>query len=155
MSAVRITWLGHGTFQLEIGQDETVIIDPWLQGNPAYPSSHTLTRLDSMLVTHGHFDHIADAVTLGRKFRPKTVGIYELCHWLESRGVENTSPMNKGGTQEVGSLKVTMVHADHSCGILDGSQMVYGGERAGTWSSFPIAAASITPATPTSSATWS
>ncbi len=129
--SVRITWLGHGTFQLELEQGETVLIDPWTEGNPSYPRSHTIKKLDTMLVTHGHFDHIADAVALGKKFRPRVVGIYELCHWLESKGVENTSPMNKGGTQRAGSLKVTMVHADHSCGILDGGQIVYGGEACG------------------------
>jgi L-ascorbate metabolism protein UlaG (beta-lactamase superfamily) len=84
-----------------------------------------------MLVTHGHFDHIMDAVSLGKRFRPKVVGIYELCHWLEGKGVENTSAMNKGGTQQVGSLKVTMTHADHSCGILDEGKIVYGGEACG------------------------
>ena len=131
MSPVKITWLGHGTFQLELAPGETILIDPWIEGNPAYPSSHTLTRLDSMLVTHGHFDHINDAVALAKKFRPKVVGIYELCHWLEGKGVENTLPMNKGGTQQVGSVKVTMTHADHSCGILDGNQILYGGEACG------------------------
>ena len=131
MSRLKITWLGHGTFQLELEQGETIVVDPWIDGNPAYPGSHTIARLDALLVTHGHFDHIADAVTLGKKFRPKTVGIYELCHWLESKGVENTSPMNKGGTQQVGALKVTMTHADHSCGILDDGKIVYGGEACG------------------------
>ena len=131
MSPVRITWLGHATFQIEIGQGETVIIDPWLEGNPAYPKSHSLSRLDAMLLTHGHFDHINDAIPLGKRFCPKVVGIFELCHWLASKGVENTLPMNKGGTQQVGSLKVTMTHADHSCGILDGDQILYGGEACG------------------------
>ncbi len=130
MSPVKLTWLGHATFQMEIGR-ETFLIDPWVEGNPAYPRSHSIARVDVMLLTHGHFDHIADAVTLAKKFRPKVVGIYELCHWLESKGVENTSPMNKGGTQQVGEVKATMVHADHSCGILDGDQILYGGEACG------------------------
>jgi L-ascorbate metabolism protein UlaG (beta-lactamase superfamily) len=59
------------------------------------------------------------------------VGIFELCHWLTSKGVEKSSPMNKGGTQEVEGLKITMVHADHSCGIIDGDAIIYGGEAVG------------------------
>ena len=132
MPSVRFTWLGHGTFQFELEQGETIVVDPWIEGNPAYPKSHTISRLDAMFITHGHFDHIADAVTLAKKLKPKiVVGIYETCHWLESKGVANTSPMNKGGTQAVGSLKATMVHADHSCGILDDGQIIYGGEACG------------------------
>jgi L-ascorbate metabolism protein UlaG (beta-lactamase superfamily) len=128
---VRITWLGHGTFQLELEGGETIVIDPWTEGNPAFPKSHRFRRIDTLLVTHGHFDHIADVIPLAKQFRPKVVGIYELCHWLDSKGVENTSPMNKGGTQQAGSIHVTMVHADHSCGILDDGKIVYGGEACG------------------------
>jgi L-ascorbate metabolism protein UlaG (beta-lactamase superfamily) len=90
-----------------------------------------LERVDTMLITHGHFDHIADAVELGKKFKPQIVGIYEIGHWLESKGVENVQPMNKGGTQRVGEIEVTMVNAIHSCGILDDGKIVYGGEACG------------------------
>jgi L-ascorbate metabolism protein UlaG (beta-lactamase superfamily) len=134
---VKITWLGHSTFQLELDGGETIVIDPWIEGNPSYPRSHTITRLDTLLLTHGHFDHINDAVPLAKEFRPKVVGIFELCHWLQSKGVENTSPMNKGGSQQAGSVKVTMTHADHSCGILDGGQILYGGEPCGYVIEFP------------------
>jgi L-ascorbate metabolism protein UlaG (beta-lactamase superfamily) len=131
MSSVKITWLGHATFLLELDGGETVVIDPWVEGNPSYPKSHTISRLDAMLLTHGHFDHISDAVPLAKKLQPRVVGIFELCHWLESKGVGNTLPMNKGGSQQVGSLRVTMVHADHSCGILDDGKILYGGEACG------------------------
>jgi L-ascorbate metabolism protein UlaG (beta-lactamase superfamily) len=59
------------------------------------------------------------------------VGIYETCLWLNSKGVEKTRPMNKGGSQKCGDVTVTMVHAVHSCGILDGDQIIYGGEASG------------------------
>jgi hypothetical protein len=59
------------------------------------------------------------------------VAICETCHWLESHGVENLNPLNKGGSQKIGSVTVTMTHAVHSCGILDDSKFIYGGEAAG------------------------
>jgi L-ascorbate metabolism protein UlaG (beta-lactamase superfamily) len=118
---VEITWLGHGTFQL----------DPWTDGNPSYPSGHSFSRIDAMLISHGHFDHIHDAVPLAKQFNPKVVCIYETGVWLESKGVQQVSAMNKGGSQQVGPVKVTMTHAVHSCGILDDGKIIYGGEAAG------------------------
>jgi L-ascorbate metabolism protein UlaG (beta-lactamase superfamily) len=128
---VEITWLGHGCFQFRLDYGEVIVMDPWVDGNPMYPKSHKFDRIDAILVTHGHFDHIHDAVPLAKKFKPKVVAIFETCVWLTSKGVENCSGMNKGGTQEVGPLKVTMTHAVHSCGIQDGDQIIYGGEAAG------------------------
>ena len=128
---IEITWLGHGTFQLRLESGEVIVLDPWTDGNPAYPAGHTFDRIDSILVSHGHFDHIHDVVPLAKKFRAKTIGIYELCNWLESKGVETASAMNKGGSQDAGPVKVTMTHAVHSCGILDEGKIIYGGEAAG------------------------
>jgi L-ascorbate metabolism protein UlaG (beta-lactamase superfamily) len=102
-----------------------------VDGNPKFPAGHQFTRVDAILITHGHFDHIHDAVPLARRFSPPVVGIYEICQWLESKGVKNTQPMNKGGSQKVGQVTVTMTHAIHSCGILDDGKIIYGGEAAG------------------------
>jgi L-ascorbate metabolism protein UlaG (beta-lactamase superfamily) len=128
---VEITWLGHGTFQFRLDSGEVIVMDPWVDGNPLYPDGHKFDRIDAILITHGHFDHIHDAVPLAKKFKPKVVAIFETCVWLTSKGVENCSGMNKGGTQDIGPLKVTMTHAVHSCGIQDGDQIIYGGEAAG------------------------
>jgi len=129
---LEITWLGHGTFQLKTDGGEVFLLDPWVEGNPAYPKTHKIPKLDAMLISHGHFDHIHDAVPLAKKFSPKVVAIFETCVWLESKGVNNCGAMNKGGTQQVGSVAVTMTHAVHSCGILDeGGKIVYGGEACG------------------------
>jgi len=129
---VAITYLGHSTFKVVTPKQKVVVIDPWVAGNPACPEHlKTFDRLDILLCTHAHFDHIGDAVALGKKHKPKVVAIYELCHWLERKGVGTTLPMNKGGTQVVDGIRVTMVHADHSCGILDGDEILYGGEAVG------------------------
>jgi L-ascorbate metabolism protein UlaG (beta-lactamase superfamily) len=128
---VEITWLGHGTYQFRLTTGEIILVDPWIEGNPAYPKGHSIDRVDVILVSHGHFDHIHDVLPLAKKFSPQIVAIYETARWLETKGAKNTLGMNKGGTAVVGPISVTMTHAIHSCGILDGDQIVYGGEAAG------------------------
>jgi L-ascorbate metabolism protein UlaG (beta-lactamase superfamily) len=132
LNGIKITWLGHATFRLQTPKGKTILVDPWVMQNPACPAKEKdVQSVDVMLVTHGHGDHIGDAVEIAKKHHPKVVGIPELCGWLEKKGIKQIAMMNKGGTQQVGDIKVTMVHADHSCGIQDGDQLVYGGEACG------------------------
>ena len=128
---MEITWLGHGTFQFRLGSGQVILMDPWTDGNPAYPKGHRIERVNTIAITHGHFDHIHDAIPLARRFAPEVVGIYETCAWLERKGVKNTRGMNKGGSQKSSGVTFTMTHAVHSCGILDEDEIVYGGEAAG------------------------
>ena len=128
---MQITWLGHGSFQFRLSSGQTILMDPWVEGNPAYPKSYTIDRVDTICISHGHFDHIHDTPPLAQKFSPEVVAIFETCVWLESKGVKNTRAMNKGGSQKVGDVVVTMTHAVHSCGILDDGKIIYGGEAAG------------------------
>ena len=131
MSDTKITWLGHSTVSIELSDGMVILIDPWIEGNPSYPAGHRLHRVDLLLITHGHVDHINDAVSVAKKFKPTTVAIYEICQWLSGKGVQDTSPMNKGGSIDVAGLRVTMTHAQHSSMIEDGGQMIYAGEAAG------------------------
>ena len=127
------TWLGHATVRCDLPGGEVVLIDPWVTQNPSCPKEHkSFDRLDAMLITHAHFDHMGDAVEICKRYKPKkVVACFELCNWLSGKGVESCSGMNLGGTQEVLDLQVTMVRADHSCGISDGDQILYGGVAAG------------------------
>jgi L-ascorbate metabolism protein UlaG (beta-lactamase superfamily) len=134
---MRITWLGHGTFHFQLPSGQVILMDPWTSGNPAYPKGFEIARVDTICITHGHYDHIHDAVGLAKRFSAEVVAIYETAHWLELKGVSNLRPMNKGGSQECGEVTVTMTHAVHSCGILDDGKMVYGGEAAGYAMRFP------------------
>jgi L-ascorbate metabolism protein UlaG (beta-lactamase superfamily) len=128
----KITWLGHAAFKIATPSGKVIAIDPWVSSNPTCPAAlKKFDRLDTMLITHGHFDHIADAVTLAKQHTPKVVAIYEICAWLESKGVQNTSSMNKGGTQTVNEIEITMVQALHSSGIEDEGKIVYGGDPVG------------------------
>lgn len=131
VAMLEITWLGHGTFQLKLDDGQTIVIDPWTSGNPMFPPSFEFARIDTMLITHGHFDHIGDAVPLAVRYQPRIIANYELCTWLASKGVSNTCGMNKGGSQQAGALRVTMTHAVHSCGISDEGRILYGGDAGG------------------------
>ena len=132
LNGIQLTWLGHATFRIETPEGKTLYIDPWIMGNPLCPAADkNIQKADVLLCTHGHFDHIGDAVEVGKQHNSLAVGIPELCGWLQRKGVKQISAMNKGGTQTVAGVKVTMVHAVHSCGIQDGDQIIYGGEACG------------------------
>ncbi len=130
-----LTWLGHSTFQIRTPGGKTLLVDPWLSGNPACPQSFKdqPPKADALLLTHAHGDHISDAVEIGRQTGTKIVSIFEIYLWLANKkGVPGAIGMNKGGTIEVvDGVKATMVHALHSCGIQDGDQVIYGGEACG------------------------
>jgi L-ascorbate metabolism protein UlaG (beta-lactamase superfamily) len=127
-----LTWLGHSTFKLVTRGRKTVLMDPWVEGNPATPREmKVIDKIDVMTISHGHGDHMGDAVTLGKKHKPIVMCNYEIHAYLQKKGITGTAPMNKGGTQEAAGLRFTMVHALHSSGIEEGGQMIYGGEAAG------------------------
>jgi L-ascorbate metabolism protein UlaG (beta-lactamase superfamily) len=107
------------------------LIDPWLTGNPKCPPGVTFDRVDAILVTHAHGDHLGDTIALAQKYKSNVVCIYELHLWLAAQGVAATLPMSKGGTQQVGDFAVTMTHAMHSSSVEAGGQVIYAGEPAG------------------------
>ncbi len=129
---VEIKFIGHGTFMFKTAKARTLLVDPWLEGNPVcLESDKDIESLDTILITHGHFDHLQDAVALAKKHKPQIGCIFEVGLWLESHGVENVRAMNKGGTQELNGLRVTMTDARHSSGLVEDGAIVYMGEPAG------------------------
>jgi len=131
-SGIKITWLGHSTFKILSPQKKTLLIDPWLNNNPACPAGmKKIDSLDVMVLTHGHFDHFEDALALARALKPKVVANFEICQYLESEGVERTCAMNKGGTQTVDGIRFTMVPASHTSSIRVGDRVLPGGEAVG------------------------
>jgi L-ascorbate metabolism protein UlaG (beta-lactamase superfamily) len=128
---IQITWLGHATFELRFDTGEVLIFDPWIEGNPAYPKNYKIAKVDVIAASHAHSDHIGGLIALAKEFQPKIVCIYEIATWLQSKGIQNTIGVNKGGTVDLGFAKLTMTHAIHSSAIQDGDKMLYGGEAAG------------------------
>ena len=129
---VSITWLGHATVLYRSAKGTTVLADAWVDGNPACPATaKDLKALDVMLVTHGHFDHFGDCVALAKKYRPDIVCVYEISQYLEFHGVQKLHGMNKGGTQLLHGIRVTMVHAVHSSTIADGDRLLPAGDACG------------------------
>ena len=132
LQGLELTFCGHAAFALKTPGGKRWIIDPWLEHNPACPESLKHPRnVDTLLITHAHFDHIGDALDVAKQNDALCVGIFETVVWLNKKGVKKITGMNKGGSIDVDGTKVTMTEAVHSCGIQDGDAIIYGGEAAG------------------------
>jgi L-ascorbate metabolism protein UlaG (beta-lactamase superfamily) len=132
MQTLSFTWLGHATFLLQSPGGKRLLFDPWVTGNPSSPeSAKKLGALDLMLITHGHADHTADAVAIGRSSGAQIIAPYEVSVWLQQKGLQNVTGMNPGGTLKVLGLSITMVPAMHSSSIEEDGKIIYLGVATG------------------------
>jgi len=132
MASFSFTWLGHATFLFQSPGGKRIVLDPWMTGNPSSPeSAKKLGELDLILVTHGHSDHVGDAVPLARSSAAHVVAPYELSVWLQGKGLKNVTGMNPGGTLQLLGLSITMVPAVHSSSIEEDGKTLYLGVATG------------------------
>ena len=126
--SIGLTWYGHGSWMIESGEHK-ILLDPFLDDNPSSPVKASEVEADFILVSHGHFDHVADVASIANRCGATVVAIYEIAEWFsKNHSVETTIGMNLGGQVDLPFGLVKMTPAVHSSQLPDGS---YGGEPAG------------------------
>jgi len=132
LKGTRVTWLGHATVLVTTAKGTNILIDPFIGGNPKYPKGYELpSKIPYILLTHGHGDHISDAVPAAKKHGSTVVAIYELADYVKGQGVSEIIGMNLGGTVQLDDVAATMVEAKHSSGAQDEHGTHYVGVAAG------------------------
>lgn len=125
---MKYTYYGHSCFAIE-ANGQKVLFDPFISGNPKAAAIDLKTvEADFILISHGHGDHIADAVSLAQQTGATCVSCFEVVQWLGGQGIEKGHPMNLGGHWNFEFGRVKMVNALHSSSFPDGS---YAGCAAG------------------------
>jgi L-ascorbate metabolism protein UlaG (beta-lactamase superfamily) len=123
-----LTWLGHGSWLIE-ADGFRILLDPFLDDNPSAPVRAADVEADYILVSHGHFDHVADVASIANRTGATVLAVFEVAEWFKNKqGVQNTLGMNVGGGVRLpfGHVKMTIAH--HSSQLPDGS---YGGVPVG------------------------
>jgi L-ascorbate metabolism protein UlaG (beta-lactamase superfamily) len=111
---MKLIWHGHSNFEVEDSLD--TIIDPFFMGNSQADVKWDEVSPDVLVITHGHADHLGDAISIAKETDCEIIGINELAKYVQSRGIDALGS-NIGGTIELGPVKYTMVQAVHSNGI--------------------------------------
>jgi L-ascorbate metabolism protein UlaG (beta-lactamase superfamily) len=126
--ATELTWLGHGSWQIVSGET-TILLDPFLDDNPSAPVKAKDVSADYILVSHGHFDHVADVAPIANRTDATVVAVFEIADWFsKNHGVKNAIGMNLGGGVDLPCGRAVMTLAHHSSQLPDGA---YGGNPVG------------------------
>lgn len=118
---VNAEYLGHSCWRLNDGT-HTLLIDPWLNENPkATIKAEEIEKVDAILVSHGHFDHLGDTVAIAKRTGATVISTFELVNWCSEKGAENGHGMNLGGGHDFPWGRAKLVQAFHtnSCGGAD------------------------------------
>lgn len=125
---MKFTYYGHSCFAVETA-GATLLFDPFITPNElAKAIDVDAIPADFILLSHGHFDHVTDAVRIARRTGAPVIANFEVATWIGRQGVENAQPMNPGGGRAFPFGRVKMVNAIHSSSLPDGS---YGGQPIG------------------------
>lgn len=129
---MKITWFGHSCFRIECGAN-VIMVDPFLSGNPTYEGTVEAATegVTHVILTHGHDDHIGDTVDICKSSGAPLIANFEICMYLNGKGVENIDPGNHGGAFDRGDFVATFVPAWHSSGTFVDGNPVYLGNAAG------------------------
>ncbi len=127
---VKLRFLGHAAFEVR-SENTTLLIDPFISGNPAAAVKlEDLAAVDYILVTHGHGDHLGDAVPIAKRTGATVVANHELCNYLGSKGV-SCHAMHVGGAFAFPFGRVKMTPALHGSDIDEGDRLIPGGNPCG------------------------
>ncbi len=129
----KVTWIGHSAVLVE-SEKTKIIIDPFITGNPDvnYGLKPSDIKVNYILVTHGHGDHLGDAVEIAKSNNATLIAPYEVAIYCTNKGVKNVHPMHIGGAHRFSSdfwVKLTIAH--HGSGIEENGNMIYGGNPCG------------------------
>jgi L-ascorbate metabolism protein UlaG (beta-lactamase superfamily) len=118
--STRVQWLGHACLLVE-SDGHRVLIDPFLTGNPTAAAKAEDVKADAILVSHGHGDHIGDAVAIAKRTGALVVANYEISEWLKTQGISNTHGQQHGGSHAFPFGRVKLTLAFHGSVLPDGS----------------------------------
>ncbi len=125
--AVKVTWLGHAALALDVN-GTPVLVDPFLSNNPLAAARPSDVQARTILVTHGHGDHVGDTIEIAKRTGALVVANYEIANWFARQGVQATHGMNPDGPYDLGFARMSLTIAFHSSCLPDGS---YGGQPNG------------------------